>query len=340
MAASPLPLFSPNEIASDQEVRWCPGCGDFAILAQLKQVLAGLGVPRENLVFVSGTGCSSRLPYYLNAYGFQGLHGRAPALATGLKLANPKLQVWVITGDADGLAIGAGHLMHALRRNVDLKILLFNNETLGLTKGQHSPTSRTGTRTQTSPQGSVETPVRALTVALASEASFVARTLDVDVGHLSEVLERAAAHRGAAFVEIYQNCKVFNDGVFDYATDKSTKADCVVYLEHGRPILFGQDRNKGLRLSGFDVEVATLGNGVTIDDLIIHDERAEHPNLAFLLSQLAGPEFPECMGILRRVERPTFEDQLRHQITEARRVRGAGRIEQLLAGDNTWVVPP
>ncbi len=319
MTSSPLPLFSPTDISSDQEVRCCPACGDFSILT--------LGVPREKLVFVSGMGCSSRIPYYLNTYGFHGLHGRAPALATGLKLANPELQVWVVTGDGDGLAIGAGHLVHALRRNVDLKILLFNNETLGLTKGQHSPTSRTGTRSQTSPEGSVEAPLRPLSVALASEASF-----------LSGVLERAAAHRGSAFVEIYQNCKVFNDGVFDYATDKSVKADCTVYLEHGRPLLFGQDRNRGLRLSGFDVEVATLGNGVTIDDLIIHDERAEHPNLAFLLSRLSGPEFPECLGIFRRVERPTYEDQLRHLLAEARHTHGPSRIEQLLAGADTWVV--
>jgi 2-oxoglutarate/2-oxoacid ferredoxin oxidoreductase subunit beta len=338
MSAAPLPMFSPNDFASDQEVRWCPGCGDFAILAQLKQVLAGLGVPREQLVFVSGMGCAGRLPYYLNTYGFNGLHGRAPALATGLKLANPQLQVWVVTGDADALAIGAGHLVHALRRNVDLKILLFNNETLGLTKGQHSPTSRAGTRTQTSPEGSSEAPLRPLTVALASEATFVARTLDVDVEHLGDVLRRAAAHRGSALVEIYQNCKVFNDGVFDYATDKSIKADYTVYLEHGRPLLFGQDRNRGLRLSGFDIEAVTLGGGVTIDDLIIHDERAEQPTLPLLLSRLAAPDFPECLGVFRHVERPTYEDQLRQQAAEARKGRGPGRLEQLLAGDETWVV--
>jgi 2-oxoglutarate ferredoxin oxidoreductase subunit beta len=338
MSASPLPLFSPNDLASEQEVRWCPGCGDFAILAQLKKVLAGLGVPREKLVFVSGMGCSSRLPYYLSTYGFHGLHGRAPALATGLRLANPDLQVWVVTGDGDGLSIGATHLLHALRRNVDIKILLVNNETLGLTKGQHSPTSRPGTRTQTSPEGSAETPLRPLTTALASEATFVARTLDADAGHLGDVLERAAAHKGSAFVEIYQNCKVFNDGVFDYATDKSVKADGTVYLEHGRPLLFGQDRNRGLRVNGFDIEAVTLGGGVTIDDLIIHDERAEQPNLALLLSRLSGPEFPECLGVFRSIRRPTFEEQMQLQIEEACRLRGAGRLEQLLAGDDTWLV--
>jgi 2-oxoglutarate ferredoxin oxidoreductase subunit beta len=338
MSVSPLPLFAPNDFASDQEVRWCPGCGDFSILAQLKKVLAGLGVPRENIVFVSGAGCAGRLPYYLSTYGFHGAHGRAPALATGLKLANPNLQVWVVTGDGDALSIGATHLMHALRRNVDIKILLFNNETLGQTKGQYSPTARPGTRTQTSPEGSTETALRPLSMALASEATFVARTLDVDVNHLSEVLERAAAHRGAAFVEIYQNCKVFNDGVFDYASDPTVKADMIVYLEHRRPLLFGQDRNRGLRVNGFDIEVAALGGGVSIDDLIIHDERAEQPNLAFLLSRLTGPEFPECLGVFRSISKPTYEDQLRRQRAEAERKRGAARFEQLLAGDETWVV--
>jgi 2-oxoglutarate ferredoxin oxidoreductase subunit beta len=338
MPAAPLPLFSANDLASDQEVRWCPGCGDFSILAQLKRVLAAQGVPRDRIVFVSGLGCAGRLPYYLNTYGFHGLHGRAPALATGLKLANPDLQVWVVTGDGDGLSIGAGHLVHALRRNVDIKVLLFNNETFGLTKGQPSPTSRPGTRTLTSLEGSAESPLRPLSMALASEATFVARTLDVDVDHLSDVLERAARHRGSAFVEIYQNCKVFNDGVFDYATDPSTKADAVVYLEHRRPLRFGQDRNCGLRLNGFDIEVVTLTGGMRIDDLIIHDERAEQPNLAFLLSRLTGPEFPECLGVFRAIERPTYEDQLRDQLVLAQKKRGPARFDHLLAGDETWVV--
>jgi 2-oxoglutarate ferredoxin oxidoreductase subunit beta len=338
MSAAPLPLFSPADLATDQEVRWCPGCGDFSILAQLKRVLAGLGVPRERIAIVSGVGCASRLPHYLNTYGFHGLHGRAPALATGLKMANPALQVWVVTGDGDGLAIGTGHLVHALRRNVDIKVLLFNNETFGLTKGQQSPTSRPGTRTLTSPDGSAEAPLRPLSMALASEATFVARTVDVDVAHLSDVLTRAARHRGSAFVEIYQNCKVFNDGVFDYATDPTTKADAVVYLEHRRPLLFGQDRNCGLRVNGFDIEVVTLTGGTRIDDLIIHDEKAEQPNLAFLLSRLSGPDSPECLGVFRAIERPTHDDQLREQLAVAQKKRGPARFEHLLAGDDTWVV--
>jgi 2-oxoglutarate/2-oxoacid ferredoxin oxidoreductase subunit beta len=333
--SSPLPILTPNDCASDQEARWCPGCGDFSILTQVKKVLAGLGLPREKIVFVSGIGCSSRLPYYLSTYGFHGLHGRAPALATGLKIANPELQVWVVTGDGDGLSTGTNHLLHALRRNVDLKILLFNNEIFGLTKGQCSPTTRPGTRTMSSPEGSFEAPLRALSLALAAEATFAARTIDVDVGHMSEVLERAAAHKGSAFVEIYQNCKVFNDGVFEYATDKASKADATVHLEHGRPIIFGPDRNKGLRLNGFEPEIVTLGNGVTIDDLIIHDEKAPEPTQAFLLSRLIGPEFPECLGIFRCVQRPTYEELLARR---ARAAPAARPLRELLTGADSWVV--
>src|SRR5213082_1232590 len=241
-SATPLTTLKPADLASDQEVRWCPGCGDYSILAQMKKALAPLGVPREKMVFVSGIGCSSRFPYYMNTYGFHSIHGRAPTLATGLKLARPDLQVWVITGDGDGLSIGGNHLIHAIRRNVDLKIVLFNNEIYGLTKGQYSPTSRIGTRTKSTPQGSFESPLRPLSLAIGAEATFVARTVDTDIHHLTGVLQRAAAHRGTAFVEIYQNCKIFNDDVFEYATDKSVKSDNVLHLEHGRPLIFGKDR--------------------------------------------------------------------------------------------------
>jgi 2-oxoglutarate ferredoxin oxidoreductase subunit beta len=339
MSSAPsLPVLTADDLATNQEVRWCPGCGDFSILAQLKQVLAGLGIPREDLVFVSGIGCSSRLPYYLNTYGFHGIQGRAPALATGLKVANPRLQVWVVTGDGDALSVGTNHLVHALRRNVDVKILLFNNEVFGLSRGQHSPTSRPGTRTKSSPEGSFDSPLRPLSLALGAEATFVARTIDVDVNHLTEVLRRAAHHQGAAFVEIYQNCKVFNDGVFDYATDKTVKAEHALYLEHGRPLLFGKDRNLGIRLNGLAPEVVTLGGGVTIDDLLIHDERVEDPTLAFLLSRLIFPEFPECLGVFRAVEKSTYEASIHRQVAEARTLKGPGQLEQLLAGDETWTV--
>jgi 2-oxoglutarate ferredoxin oxidoreductase subunit beta len=333
-----LPVVTVAELATNQEVRWCPGCGDFSILAQLKQVLAGLGVPRGDLVFFSGIGCASRLPHYLNTYGFHGIKGRAPALATGLKVANPGLHVWVVTGDGDALSVGTNHLVHALRRNVDIKILLFNNEVFGLSRGQSSPTSRLGTRTKSSPEGSFDSPLRPLSLALGAEATFVARTIDVDVNHLTEVLRRAAQHKGAAFVEIYQNCKVFNDGVFDYATDKSVKAEHSLYLEHGRPLLFGKDRNLGIRLNGLTPEVVTLGSGITIDDLLIHDERVDEPTLAFLLSRLVFPEFPECLGVFRAVEMPTYDALLHRQIAEVRSARGPGKLEDLLAGDESWTV--
>jgi 2-oxoglutarate ferredoxin oxidoreductase subunit beta len=338
-----LNTLSPKELASDQEVRWCPGCGDYSILAQMKKALAPLGVARDKMVFVSGIGCASRFPYYMNTYGFHSIHGRAPTVATGLKLARPDLQVWVITGDGDGLSIGGNHLLHAMRRNVDLKIVLFNNEIYGLTKGQYSPTSRVGTRTKSSPHGSLESPLRPLSVAIGAEATFVARTVDVDIHHLTATLQRAAAHKGTAFVEVYQNCKIFNDGVFEYATDKNAKADNLLYLEHGRPLVFGKDKGKGIRLHGLNPEVVSLGSGVTADDLLIHDEKAEEPSLAYLLTRMVytpgdEPSFPECVGVFRAVERPTFNELVDGQIADVQRARGRGNLQELLSGDETWVV--
>jgi 2-oxoglutarate ferredoxin oxidoreductase subunit beta len=333
-----LPVLTPKDLASDQEVRWCPGCGDYSILAQMKKALANVGVPREKMVFISGIGCSSRFPYYMNTYGFHTIHGRAPTIATGLKVARPDLQVWVITGDGDGLSIGGNHLIHAIRRNVDLKIVLFNNEIYGLTKGQYSPTSRLGTRTKSSPLGSIENPVRPLSIAIGAEATFVARTVDVDVHHLTETLRRAAAHKGTAFVEIYQNCKIFNDMVFEYATDKSVKLDNTLYLEHGKPLIFGKDRTKGIRLHGLDPEVVELGSGIAQDDLLIHDEKAEEPSLAYLLSRMVYPRFPECIGVFRAVERPTFDGMLNQQNDDLIKTKGRGKLEDLFASDDTWVV--
>jgi 2-oxoglutarate ferredoxin oxidoreductase subunit beta len=338
MAAATLPTISPKDLASDQDVRWCPGCGDYSILAQMKKALSGLGIPREKFVFVSGIGCSSRFPYYMNTYGFHSIHGRAPTFATGLKVCRPDLSVWVITGDGDGLSIGGNHLIHAIRRNVDMKIVLFNNEIYGLTKGQYSPTSRLGTRTKSSPLGSVDNPLRPLSIAIGAEATFVARTIDVDIMHLTETLRRAAHHKGAAFVEIYQNCKIFNDGVFEYATDKSIKADNALQLEHGKPLIFGKDRNKGIRLNGLDPEVVTLGAGVSVDDLLIHDEKAAEPSLAYLLSRMVYPEFPECIGVYRCVERPTYEDQVNKQIEDVIKAKGRGKLEDLFASEDMWTV--
>ncbi len=338
MATTTLPTLTPKDLTSDQQVRWCPGCGDYSILAQMKKALAPAGVPKENLVFISGIGCSSRFPYYMNTYGFHTIHGRAPTLATGLKVARPELQVWVITGDGDGLSIGGNHLIHAIRRNVGLKIVLFNNEIYGLTKGQYSPTSRLGTRTKSSPMGSVESPLRPLSLAIGAEATFVARTIDVDVSHLTQTLQRAAAHPGTAFVEVYQNCIVFNDGVFEYATDKAVKADNILYLEHGKPLVFGKDRSKGIRLNGLDPEVVELGNGVALDDLLVHDERAAEPSLAYLLSRMTYPDFPECVGVFRDVERPAYEDLVVEQIQESVKARGPGKLDELFRSDDLWVV--
>jgi 2-oxoglutarate/2-oxoacid ferredoxin oxidoreductase subunit beta len=337
-ATTPLPTLTAKDLASDQEVRWCPGCGDYSILAQMKKALAPLGVAREKMIFISGIGCSSRFPYYMNAYGFHTIHGRAPTLATGLKVSRPDLQVWVITGDGDGLSIGGNHLIHAIRRNVDLKIILFNNEIYGLTKGQYSPTSRIGTRTKSSPLGSIDNPLHPLSLAIGAEATFVARTVDTDIHHLTMILQRASAHKGSAFIEVYQNCKIFNDGVFEYATDKSVKADNSLYLEHGKPLIFGKDRTKGIRLHGLDPEVVGLGNGISVDDLLIHDERAEEPSLAYLLSRMVYPRFPECVGVFRCVQRPTYDELLNKQLEDVIRTKGRGKLDELFASDDTWVV--
>lgn len=337
-SATSLPTLTAKDLASDQEVRWCPGCGDYSILAQMKKVMATLGIEREKMVFISGIGCSSRFPYYMNTYGFHTIHGRAPTIATGLKASRPDLSVWVITGDGDGLSIGGNHLIHAIRRNIDLKIILFNNEIYGLTKGQYSPTSRLGTRTKSSPLGSIDNPLRPLSLAIGAEATFVARTVDVDINHMTETLKRAAAHKGAAFIEIYQNCKIFNDGVFEYSTDKSIKADNILYLEHGKPLIYGKDRSKGIRLHGLDPEVVTLGSGITADDLLIHDERAEEPSLAYLLSRMVYPRFPECFGVFRCVQHPTYNDVLNQQIDDLIRAKGPGKLEDMFTSDDTWVV--
>lgn len=337
--ATALPTLTAKDLSSDQEVRWCPGCGDYSILAQMKKALASLGIPREQMVFVSGIGCSSRFPYYMNTYGFHTIHGRAPAVATGLKVANPDLSVWVITGDGDGLSIGGNHLLHALRRNVDLKIILFNNEIYGLTKGQYSPTSRAGTRTKSSPTGSVETPLHPLSLALGAGATFVARTTDVDIKHLTDVLTRAARHKGSAFVEIYQNCKIFNDGVFNYATDKSVKADNLLYLEHDKPMIFGSKASRGLHFNVEHMEleivdVAEAGTG----HLVRHNETAAKPVIAEMLSRLTGPDYPEVMGVLRAIKRDTYDEMIHTQFDDALRKNGPGDLRELFRNDDTWVV--
>jgi 2-oxoglutarate/2-oxoacid ferredoxin oxidoreductase subunit beta len=333
----PLNVLKPSDYASDQDVRWCPGCGDYSILAQTKKVLAKLGVDRTKTVFVSGIGCSSRFPYYMNTYGFHSIHGRAPTFVTGLKLARPELQIWMVTGDGDGLSIGGNHLMHIIRRNVDVKILLFNNKIYGLTKGQYSPTSEHGKKTKSTPMGAPDYPIRPISIAIAAEASFAARSIDVDVKHLEYTLERAAKHVGTAFVEIYQNCNIFNDGAFTYATDKATKSDTTLYLEHGKPLVFGKESDKGIRLHGQTPEVVDLKT-VPKDDLLVHDEKQREPSLAFLLSRMRYPEFPEPMGVFRSVEQERYVDLVRRQNQAAVAKLGVGDLQKLVTGDETWSV--
>ncbi len=336
--ATELPVLTPQDFASDQDVRWCPGCGDYSILAQMKKVLPSLGVPPEKIVFISGIGCSSRFPYYMNTYGIHSIHGRAPALATGLKIVRPDLQVWVITGDGDGLSIGGNHLMHAIRRNVDINIVLFNNRIYGLTKGQYSPTSPLGKITKSTPMGSVDFPLHPLSIAIGCEATFVARSVDVHIQHLGEVLRRAAEHKGVSFVEVYQNCNVFNDGAWEYAADKKVRDENLIELEHGKPLIFGKNRDKGIRLNGTEPEVVQLGNGITEDDLLFHDEKAEEPTHAYLLSRMRHPEFPEPIGVFRAVERPTYEAEVNRQTEIAREKRGEGDLAALFETGDTWVV--
>ncbi len=333
----PAPLTK-KDFISDQEVRWCPGCGDYAILSSVQQVFAELGIAREKIVVVSGIGCSSRLPYYVNTYGFHSIHGRATTLATGIKSVNPDLSVWVITGDGDGLSIGGNHMIHLLRRNVDVKVLLFNNRIYGLTKGQFSPTSEIGKKTKSSPYGTVDRPFNPISLALGAEATFVARSVDVYGPHLKTVIKRAASHRGSAFVEIYQNCNVFNDGAFKDVTEKDLRDDAQVMLEHDKPMVFGKNRDKGIRLNGFNPEVVALGNGVSESDLLVHDEHAPAA-LALILSRLGTRKgSPTPLGIFRDVEAPVFDELMNTQIREARERKGPGDLTKLLRAGDTWEV--
>ncbi len=330
-------VFKASDFASNQDPRWCPGCGDYAILAQTKKVLAKIGADRSKTVFISGIGCSSRFPYYMNTYGFHTIHGRAPTLVTGLKLARPDLTVWMVTGDGDALSIGGNHLIHMIRRNVDVKILLFNNRIYGLTKGQYSPTSEHGKMTKSTPMGSPDMPVRPISIALAAEASFAARAIDMDVKHLEYVLERAARHQGSAFVEIYQNCNIFNDGAYEYATDKSTKSDTTLYLEHGKPMVFGKERDKAIQLDRMNPRIVNV-NQTPADALLVHDEQAPDPTLAFLLSRMRHPEFPEPLGVFRAVDQERYAQLVRGQSQQALSRLGKGDLQALLRGSETWTV--
>jgi 2-oxoglutarate/2-oxoacid ferredoxin oxidoreductase subunit beta len=324
-----------KDFVSDQDVRWCPGCGDYAILSQVQKVLPDLGIARENFVFISGIGCSSRFPYYVNTYGFHSIHGRAPAIATGLKITRPELSVWVVTGDGDALSIGGNHLIHVLRRNLDLNILLFNNRIYGLTKGQYSPTSEPGKVTKSTPAGSLDHPFDPIALALGADASFVARSVDVETKHLQEILRRAHLHRGGSFVEILQNCNVFNDGAFADVTEKTTKADSTLVLEHGKPLIFGKNRDRGIRLRDYQPEVVTLGDGITEADILVYDEK--NPAMAYLIARLGPPRFPTPIGVFTAVERPCYEDGAAAQVAAAK-AKTPPDLAGLFDRGDTWTV--
>ncbi len=336
-----LPELTSKNFVSDQEVRWCPGCGDYSILKQVQTIMPELGVPKEDVVFISGIGCSSRFPYYMNTYGMHSIHGRAPAIASGLKAARPELSIWVITGDGDSLSIGGNHLIHLLRRNFDLNLLLFNNEIYGLTKGQYSPTSPRGSISKSSPLGSVDQPFNPAALALGAEGTFIARTMDRDPKHVREILLRAHGHKGTSFVEIYQNCNVFNDGAFSTFTEKSTKADHTIFLENGKPLIFGQEHNKGIKLEGFKPVVVELNEGFSSDDLWVHDEK-DHIKAAILAQLFDDPRhedaYPRPFGVFYSEDRFTYEDVFNHQIQNAINHKGEGVLQDLINGGSTWEI--
>jgi 2-oxoglutarate ferredoxin oxidoreductase subunit beta len=338
MTTATLPVYTKKDFQTDQEIRWCPGCGDYAILAAVQAVFAELGVPREKFVFISGIGCSSRFPYYMNTFGFHTIHGRAPAIATGVKLVRPDLDVWVATGDGDSLSIGGNHTIHMLRRNVGLKVLMFNNKIYGLTKGQYSPTSELGKKAKSTPFGSVDRPFSPLSLALGSEATFIARSVDVFQQHLKETLRKAAAHQGSAYIEILQNCNIFNDGAWETITEKEARSEQVVQLEHGKPLIFGKNRDKGIRLVGLDLEVVALGNGISEKDLLVHDEHNPNPVYAFALSRMDSmPGFPTPIGVLRALQGvPRYEDLIQQQIRDVIAKKGKGDLAKLLRAGDTW----
>ncbi|MCB9206650.1 MAG: 2-oxoacid:ferredoxin oxidoreductase subunit beta [Ignavibacteriales bacterium] len=330
-----------KDFSSGIDVRWCPGCGDYSILAQVQRTLPNIeNIEKEKVVWVSGIGCSSRFPYYMGTYGFHGIHGRAPAIATGLKIARPDLTVWVATGDGDLLSIGGNHFIHACRKNIDLKIILFNNQIYGLTKGQYSPTSEKGKVTKTSPYGSVDYPFNATSLALGSNASFVARTIDREPKHMAEMIDRAAAHKGLAFIEVYQNCPIFNDGTFSELTEKDTKEDNVVILEHGKPMVFGKNKEKGIKLEGFHPVIVDLNDPKnSIDDCLVHNEKDDSLIRGFILAHLTdSPDMPTPIGVFRQRIKPTYDEAMVEQIDQVTKKKGKGSLEKLLFTQNTWEV--
>ncbi len=332
-----LPAYTAKDFTTDQDVRWCPGCGDYAILTAVRKTLPKLQTRKEDYVFVSGIGCAARFPYYMETYGLHSIHGRAPAFATGIKLANPALDVWLVSGDGDLLSIGGNHTMHTMRRNVDINILLLNNRIYGLTKGQYSPTSEFGKKTKSTPAGSPDYPINPLTFAVGSGCTFIARSIDIDVKHLEQTMIRAAGHRGTSFIEIYQNCNIYNHQTWFYASQKGTKQDTTIKCEHGKPLIFGAEGTRGLRMNGTHLEVVELGNGLTEQDMLVHDETDQC--LAFLLSQLHYPEFPEPLGVIYCDDtKIPYEDIVLGQVQDAIEAKGPGDLKALLNEGDTWLV--
>ncbi len=338
MTTQPPRKLKPKDFATDQDVRWCPGCGDYAILAGVQRSLAQQGIPPEKIAFISGIGCSSRFPYYMATYGFHTIHGRAPAFATGLKIVQPDMQVWVITGDGDALSIGGNHFIHLLRRNVDVNLLLFNNRIYGLTKGQYSPTSEVGKVTKSSPLGSIDAPFKPLQLAIGANAGFLARVIDVDAKVMSEVTAAASAYRGTSFVEVLQNCNIFNDGAWEDIAAKHVRAAATVHVQHDQPMIFGTEKNKGVRLVGLTPQVFTIGeDGLTAADAWVHDAYDPDLTRALVLARMEGPELPTVVGVLRQVERPVFETEVRAQAAAAG-TGSASDLQALLVGRRSWTV--
>jgi 2-oxoglutarate ferredoxin oxidoreductase subunit beta len=334
-------VLTAKDFATDQEVRWCPGCGDYSILAQVQKIMPALGIPRENIVIISGIGCSSRFPYYMDTYGMHSIHGRATAIASGLKAARPELSVWIVTGDGDSLSIGGNHTIHLLRRNFDVNIMLFNNQIYGLTKGQYSPTSETNKITKSTPFGSIDHPFNPLALAMGADATFLARTMDRDPKHLQEMLKRSNGHKGSSFLEIYQNCNIFNDGAFEIFTEKSSKPDEALFLEHGKPLVFGAQRNKGIKLDGFRPVVVETGEGYTADDLWVHDEN-DFYKAQILVRMFDDPmkadHLPRPFGVFYQTQRSCYEDVMAMQIEEVIATKGKGNLDRLLSGRETWTI--
>jgi 2-oxoglutarate/2-oxoacid ferredoxin oxidoreductase subunit beta len=335
---APAPLTA-KDFATDQEVRWCPGCGDYSILAQVQKVMPTLGIPKENFVIVSGIGCSSRFPYYMNVYGMHSIHGRATAIASGLKASRPELSVWIVTGDGDSLSIGGNHTIHLLRRNFDVNILMFNNQIYGLTKGQYSPTSDPNTITKSTPYGSIDHPFNPLALAMGADATFIARSMDRDTKHLQEMIKRTHAHKGSSFLEIYQNCNIFNDGAFEIFTEKSSKLDQALFLEQGKPLVFGATQNKGIKLDGLKPVVVDIDENNRLEDLWIHDEN-DFYKAQTLVRLFDNPSkenhFPRPFGVFYQTDRPCYEDGMKLQIEEVIATKGKGDLNKLLKGRETW----